>query len=64
MTRRSGKPIQVYLEVNVQAGLELLAKENGRTISAEVRRAIARYLENPERVTDPSREEREAANGR
>lgn len=64
MTRRSGKPIQVYLEVNVQVGLELLAKENGRTISAEVRRAIARYLENPERVADPSREEREAANGR
>lgn len=47
---RSGKPLQVYLPDDLRADLESVAKGNGRTLAAEVRAALRRYLVNPDRV--------------
>jgi hypothetical protein len=50
---RPGVATQVYLDPAQRAKLEALAKSNQRSISVEIRDALDRYLESPNRIVHP-----------
>ena len=56
---RSGKPLQIYLDEAEREALLALSERTGRSVSEEVRQAIARHLASPPKVVNPPLEPQE-----